>query len=110
MRLSIRSLTLTAGLLWGGAILLLGIIHLASPGYGSAFLEGISSIYIGFHGGRSAADVLLGTVYALIDGALGGLFFGWLYNSFARTPAMQKPALQNADQELRSRRSSAASE
>jgi hypothetical protein len=27
---------------------------------------------------------MIGTTYALIDGALGGFLFGWLYNLFAR--------------------------
>jgi hypothetical protein len=83
MRLSIKALMITCGLLWGGAILCVGLAHLAIPPYAGSFLEGISSIYPGYHGGRSLSDVLLGTVYALIDGGLGGLIFGWLYNLLA---------------------------
>jgi hypothetical protein len=83
MRLSIRGLTVASGLLWGGAILSLGLIHLASSSYGSSFLDGISSIYPGFHGARSLGDAFVGAGYALIDGGLGGLFFAWLYNLFA---------------------------
>ena len=83
MRLSIRGLTITSGLLWGGAILSLGLIHLASPSYSSSFLAGVSSIYPGFHGARDVGDAFVGGGYALIDGAAGGLIFGWLYNFFA---------------------------
>jgi hypothetical protein len=80
MRLSIKGMAIASALLWGGGILCLGLIHLASPSYAESFLEGISSIYPGFHGARSFGDVLVGTAYALIDGGVGGLFFAWLYN------------------------------
>ena len=83
MRLSARALTIVCGLLWGGAIACVEGIHLAVPSYGTSFLEGISSIYPGFHGARSLGDALVGAAYALIDGAAGGLVFGWLYNLFA---------------------------
>jgi hypothetical protein len=82
MRLSIKGLVLTCGLLWGGAIACVALIHLACPTYGASFLEGVSSIYPGFHGARSFVDALVGTGYAIIDGAVGGFFFGWLYNLF----------------------------
>jgi hypothetical protein len=29
---------------------------------------------------RTIGDVLTGTVYALIDGGIAGLIFGWVYN------------------------------
>ncbi|HXJ17656.1 MAG TPA: hypothetical protein VNM68_10740 [Candidatus Polarisedimenticolia bacterium] len=90
MRLSVRGLTIVSGLLWGGAILCVGLVHLAAPAYGSSFLDGVSSIYPGFHAARSVGDVLVGTGYALVDGGLGGFFFGWLYNFFAVAPSGQK--------------------
>ena len=83
MRLSLKALTITCGLLWGGAIACVGFVHLASPSYGSGFLEAMTSIYPGFHGGRSLGDALVGAAYGLIDGGFGGFFFGWLYNLFA---------------------------
>jgi hypothetical protein len=83
MKLSIRGLAVSIGLLWGGGVLCVGLVHLAAPGYASSFLTGVSSIYPGFHGAHSFGDALVGTVYALVDGVLGGLVFGWLYNAFA---------------------------
>lgn len=81
MKLSIRGITCSLALIWGGAVLCTGLVHLAYPGYASSFLNGVSSIYPGFHGARSFADVIVGTLYALLDGAVGGLIFGWLYNA-----------------------------
>jgi len=84
MQLSVKALSIVVGLLWGGAILAVGLANLAVPSYGLAFLQGMSSIYPGFHASRTFTDVLVGTGYALVDGAVGGLVFGWLYNFFAR--------------------------
>ena len=86
MKLSIRALAIAASLLWGGALMCVGLVHLVSPSYGSSFLDGVSSIYPGFHGVRSLTDALVGTGYGLVDGAAGGFFFGWLYNRFAIMP------------------------
>ena len=80
MKVSLKAIAIAAGVLWGGAILLLGVINLASPSFGLSFLQVISSVYPGFHVSRTIGDVLTGTVYALIDGAIAGLVFGWLYN------------------------------
>jgi hypothetical protein len=84
MKLSIKSMSSVSALLWGASILVVCLLHLAMPHYGTGFLEGISSIYPGFHGGRSFADALLGTGYAIVDGAVAGFILAWLYNAFAR--------------------------
>ena len=80
MRLSGKGMSFALGLIWGGGVFFLALIHLASPDYATSFLTGVSSIYPGFHGGRSFVDAVVGGVYALIDGAVGGLIFAWLYN------------------------------
>jgi len=83
MRISNKSLAITIALLWGGAVLIVGLANLAWPTYGTVFLQWTSSIYPGFHNSRTFVDVLVGTGYALVDGAVGGLLFGWLYNLFS---------------------------
>lgn len=80
MRLSLKGMTIAAGLLWGGAILFLGLINLVRPTYGVNLLQAISSVYPWFHASRSFVDVVIGTIDALIDGAIAGLLFAWLYN------------------------------
>jgi hypothetical protein len=84
MRLSAKSLAITIAVLWGGGILFVGLVNLVSASYGTAFLEWASSIYPGFRNSRSFADVLVGTGYGVVDGGVGGLLFGWLYNFFSR--------------------------
>jgi hypothetical protein len=83
MRLSVKAMAVTTGLLWGGAVLLVGLAHLARPTYGRRFLNGISSVYPGFHGARDLRDALVGSGYAVVDGAVGGMMFAWLYDRVA---------------------------
>ncbi len=87
MRISLRALAVAAALLWGGGVLFVGLVNLAAPSYGTIFLQCVSSIYPGFHNSRTFLDVLVGTGYALVDGAVGGLLFGWLYNLLSGSSA-----------------------
>jgi len=80
MRLSLKGMAVASALLWGCAILFVGLINLVRPTYGVHFLQGVSSVYPWFHASRSFVDVVIGTIDALIDGAIAGLLFGWLYN------------------------------
>jgi len=86
MRLSLKAITITGGLLGGGAILLVGLINLAWPGYGLNFLQLTSSVYPWFHASHTFSSVLIGTIDGLADGAVAGLLFAWLYNSLAGRP------------------------
>ena len=84
MRLSLKSVVLAAGLVWGVyGIFLTGILNLILPPYGEHFLLTMSSVYPGYHMSRTLPDLFVGTGYGFADGALGGLLFGWLYNYFA---------------------------
>lgn len=82
MQLNLKALALTAGILWGAAIFLTGIVNLIWAGYGAAFLQVMASLYPGYHAVPSFGAVVIGTVYALVDGAIAGLVFAWLYNRF----------------------------
>ncbi|MEE9609888.1 MAG: bacteriophage holin [Desulfatiglandales bacterium] len=82
MKLNIKALALAIGILWAAAIFIVGVANLIWPGYGVKFLEVMASIYPGFKATRSFGDVIAGTLYALVDGGICGLLFGWLYNLF----------------------------
>jgi len=88
MRLSLKSIALTAAILWGGAMLVVGLLHMADPAYGGAFLQMMSSVYPGADTAPTLGRVLLGTVYGFVDGAIGGCLFGLLYRAFAHTPVL----------------------
>ncbi len=82
MKINIKALSLTVAIVWGGSILLIGLANLIWPTYGVAFLEVIASIYPGYQAASSFGEVLVGTLYGLVDGFVGGLITGWLYNLF----------------------------
>jgi len=79
MRFHVAAFASAFALLWGGAILVVGIANLVWPGYARLFLELVASIYPGYHPG-GFGGVIVGTVYALADGFIGGAIFAWLYN------------------------------
>ncbi len=83
MKFNLRALSLTAAILWGGGVLLACLANLLWPGYAEAFLEFLASIYPGYSGAASIGQVAIATLWALVDGFLGGLVFGWLYNRLA---------------------------
>ena len=82
MRLSLKPIAMAGGLLWGSGVLFVGLVNILRPSYGLSFLQMVSSVYPGFHISRTIGDVLIGTAYALVDGAIAALVFGWLYNLF----------------------------
>ena len=84
MRFNVVALSITSGLLWGAAILIVASAHAIWPSYGGAFLELASSVYTGYEPGPSIGSIITGTLYGLVDGAIAGAIFGWLYNFIAR--------------------------
>jgi len=43
----------------------------------------MSSVYPGYKAAGTLGSVVVGTLYyALLDGAVGGVLFAWLYNTF----------------------------
>ena len=84
MSLNIKALALTTACIWGGCLFLTGLANLAFPAYGLAWLRLAASIYPGYQGPAGLGSVILVTAYGLVDGAVGGMLFGWLYNRMAR--------------------------
>jgi len=84
MRLSVIALASTAGVFWGGAILMVALANLIWPSYGRAFLELTASLYPGYQPGAGLGSVVTGTLYGLGDGAVSGAVFAWLYNLFTQ--------------------------
>lgn len=80
MKLSAKGLATAIALLTGGCFLLAGLLELAFPGYGEAFLNLGASIYPGYHGPDGIRSVVVVTLYGLVDGAVGGAVLAWLYN------------------------------
>lgn len=84
MRLSVTALGLAVGIIWGGAILLVALANLIWPGYGGTFLDLLASVYPGYHPRSGVGSAVTAALYGLVDGAIGGALFGWIYNRLAR--------------------------
>ena len=80
MRLNTAATAVAFGILWGACLLLVGVANMIWPSYGQAFLQLCASIYPGYHPGTGVGSVVIGTIYAFVDGLVGGAIFGWLYN------------------------------
>ena len=80
MRLNVTALSVTAGLFWGAAILIVASANSIWPSYGRAFLELAASVYPGYLPTPSIGSIVTGTLYGVVDGAIAGAVFGWLYN------------------------------
>ena len=83
MKLSIKALAITVGVFWGLAVFLVSLFNLIQPTYGVTFLNVISSIYPGYHAGTGFSNIIIGALYGLLDGAIGGAIFAWIYNFLA---------------------------
>ena len=83
MKLNLKALSVTLAILWAGAVFIVGLANLIWPTYGQAFLKMLASIYPAYHATGTFGDTIAGSLYALVDGAIAGLIFGWLYNLIA---------------------------
>lgn len=84
MKLSVKGMAITLAIVWGIlAMFLTSLANLIWPDYGRAFLEVMASVYPGYKATASFGQVIVATLYAVLDGAVAGAVFAWLYNRFA---------------------------
>ncbi len=80
MKLNVLAFGLTCGLVWGLGVLVLTWWVIAFEGQtGEPTILGL--VYRGYT--VSAAGSLIGLVWGLGDGLVGGVIFAWLYNVLA---------------------------
>jgi uncharacterized membrane protein YeaQ/YmgE (transglycosylase-associated protein family) len=82
MRLSVKGLMWAAA--FGSAILVavVGILNILFPGYAAEYLKILSAFYPGYKASGNILDLIVGVVYAFVDGLICGVIFAWLYNGF----------------------------
>lgn len=81
MKLNIKALALTAGILWGAAVFLAAWwIQLTGHVGGDPTL--LERIYLGY--AFTPLGSVIGLVWGFVDGLIGGALFAWLYNTLAR--------------------------
>ena len=87
MKLNVTAFALAAGILWGGAFLVVALANIVWPSYGRAFLEIAASLYPGYSPGSGVRSAVVGALYGLVDGTIGAAVFAWLYNVLVRPRA-----------------------
>ena len=79
MKLNVKALAVTAGLLWGfGIFFITWWIMLFDGATGEATCLGL--VYRGYC--ISPLGSVIGLLWGLVDGLICGAIFGWLYNYF----------------------------
>lgn len=84
MKLNVKALSVAAALIWGGCLFFTGLANMIWPAYGESFLQVAASIYPGFEPGAGFGSVIVGMLYGLLDGAVGGALLAWIYDIVAR--------------------------
>ena len=79
MKLNLKALSLSFGLVWAGAVFLTTLLSVPT-GYGKGFLELLTSLYPGYS--VSWTGSIIGLIYAFVDGLISALIFGAIYNAF----------------------------
>jgi len=80
MRLNVKAFALVCGLVWGLGLFLLTWWIIALEG-ATGDVTIIGRVYRGFN--ISPTGSVIGLIWALVDGAIGGAIFAWLYNLIA---------------------------
>jgi len=79
-RLDSAAFGLACGLLWAGGVVVLGIT--ARIGWGDRWQRLLADVYRGYD--ESASGLLVGGLWAFLDGFLGGYVLAVLYNRARR--------------------------
>ena len=77
MKLNVKAFALTCGLIWGFGLFFLTWWIIAFDG-ATGEITLIGRLYRGYT--VSPLGSFIGLLWALIDGAVGGAIFAWLYN------------------------------
>jgi hypothetical protein len=84
MKLNVQAMAISLGLIWGVlAMFLVGVANLIWSGYGQDFLNLMAAIYPGYKATATFPQVIVGTLYGILDGAIAGAVLAWLYNRIA---------------------------
>ena len=81
MRLDVKALALTSGIVWGAAIFL-STLWLIVFGFHGELMQKLDHFYFGYD--VSVVGAFIGLAWGFVDGLVCGAVFAWLYNRLAR--------------------------
>lgn len=79
-KLSVHALGVGIGAMWAISVFACGIT--AMFGWGTALVDTLSSLYIGY--AATLIGAVIGAIWAFVDGYIGGVIIAWVYNRLAR--------------------------
>jgi hypothetical protein len=79
-KLSVKGLAISLGVAWAALVLSVGWTSIF--GWGTGFVEVLSSLYIGY--APTWLGGIIGAAWAFVDGAVGGLIIALVYNAVVR--------------------------
>lgn len=80
-KLDIKAFGLALGIIWGLAMLSLGLINIAGH-WGSGIVDEMSTLYIGYK--ATVLGSIIGGIWGFLDAGIGGVIIAWLYNKLAK--------------------------
>ena len=80
-KLDVRAFGLACGILWGFAMLVLGLINTFNT-WGAEIEQLMATVYIGYK--PTILGSIIGGIWGFLDAGIGGLIIAWLYNKFSR--------------------------
>lgn len=83
MGLNVKAFALAAGIVWGLAMLAVGLANMTWPEFGNSFLRVMASVYPGHIHDGSLYQVIIGSLYGAVDALIGGAVFAFIYNLFS---------------------------
>lgn len=89
MKLNVKAFALAFGLVWGLGLFILTWWIIAFEG-ATEEITAIGRLYRGYN--ISPLGSVIGLIWALVDGTIGGAIFAWLYNLIAARISAKTPA------------------
>ena len=80
-KLDVRAFGFALGIVWGAAMLIMGLLNMWL-GWGGAFEEVMSTVYLGYK--PTLLGSIIGGLWGFVDAGIAGVVVGWLYNKLAR--------------------------
>lgn len=84
MTLDAKAAAYVGAAIWGGWVLMVGLVNLTTPLYGLELLEELASLYPGYDAAHTVQSVVIVTGYALVHGGAIAWLGARLYNRLAR--------------------------
>ena len=80
-KLDVKALGLTLGIIWAGAIFIMGMAAMLFN-YGAGFIAAIGRVYIGTN--ATILGILIGVMWGFVDAGIGGVLIALLYNKLSK--------------------------